>query len=89
MSGQEVEWTGRKWLVDGRDCPWHTSLRLAAWPQTCRFQVPKDQVLVEPEADGNSDVVAGPLVLVSAERIIGRAWRTTILSGIASCSDSR
>jgi hypothetical protein len=74
VSGQEVEWTGTKWRVDGHECIPHFTPRLAAWPQACRFQVPKDQILVEPEDDGASTPASGSLVLVNSDRVIGRAW---------------
>jgi hypothetical protein len=74
VSGQEVEWTGRRWRVDGKDRSLHSTLRLSAWPQTCRFTVPSHQVLVEPDEDGATLEGLGPLVLVSPDRIIGRAW---------------
>jgi hypothetical protein len=74
VSGQEVEWTGRNWRVEGKEKYLHSPLRLTAWPQACRFKVPANQVLVEPEDDGVSTPPVGPLVLVSPDRIIGRAW---------------
>ncbi len=73
-AGQEVEWTGRNWRIDGLPCPLRGSLRLTAWPQTCRFHVPSDQVLVEPEVPETSTSAIGPLVLVRSEAIVGRAW---------------
>ena len=48
--------------------------RTSAWPQACRFKVPPDQVLVEPEEDGGSPATTGSLVLVAQDQIIGRAW---------------
>jgi hypothetical protein len=74
VSGQEVEWTGRRWRVDGKDRRLHSTLSLSAWPQACRFTVPSHQVLVEPDEDGATAESLGPLVLVSPDRIIGRAW---------------
>ncbi len=74
VSGQEVEWTGSKWQVDGHERVLGYNPRLAAWPQVCRFQVPKDQVLVEQQDDGATIPASGSLVLVSSDRIIGRAW---------------
>ena len=74
VSGQEVQWTGRRWRVDGQECPLHSPPRLAAWPQTCRFKVPSNQILVEPADEGATTPSLGPLVLVSPDRIIGRAW---------------
>jgi hypothetical protein len=74
IGGQEVEWTGRSWRIDGLPCPLRGSLRLTAWPQTCRFHVPSDQVLVEAELPEESMSAIGPLVLVRADAIVGRAW---------------
>lgn len=73
-SGQEVEWNGQSWKIDGLARPLHSPDRLTAWPQACRFKVPPNQVLVEPRDDGLSAVPIGPVVLVSPDRIIGRAW---------------
>jgi hypothetical protein len=72
--GQEVEWTGRNWRIDGLPCPLRGSLRLTAWPQICRFQVPSDQVLVEPDVGESATWAIGPLVLVHSDAIVGRAW---------------
>ncbi|MGO9470307.1 MAG: hypothetical protein ACLQIB_35560 [Isosphaeraceae bacterium] len=72
--GQEVEWTGQNWRIDGLPCPLRGALRLTAWPQTCRFHVPSDQILVEPEVPDASQSVIGPLVLVRSTAILGRAW---------------
>jgi hypothetical protein len=74
VADQEVECTGRQWRVDGHDQPLQAPRRVAVWPQTCRFRVPVSQVLVEPEDDGASPPAPAPLVLVSSDRIIGRAW---------------
>ena len=74
LAGQEVEWTGQSWRVDGQLYPLLAPRRNTAWPQACRFQVPADQVLIEPEDEGSSPPSAGSLVLVPQEQIIGRAW---------------
>jgi hypothetical protein len=74
VAGQEVEWTGHQWRVDGQDQPRHAPLRMTLWPQTCRFTVPSHQVLVEPEGDGTSPPATAPLLLVAHDQIIGRAW---------------
>ena len=52
----------------------HSPGRLTSWPQACRFKIPPNQILVEPRDDGVSTVPIGPVVLVSPDRIIGRAW---------------
>jgi hypothetical protein len=74
LPGQEVEWTGKSWRVDGHDRPLHARFRLTGSPQPCRFRVPESHVLVEPEELGVATPLAGPLVLVGPEAIIGRAW---------------
>jgi hypothetical protein len=74
VAGQEVEWTGHQWRVDGQDQRLHAPRRPSVWPQPCRFPVPANQVLVEPEDDGTSPTPTSPLLLVSNDRIIGRAW---------------
>jgi hypothetical protein len=74
VSGQEVEWTGRAWKIDGRGLSAPPHLRLAVRPQACRFKVPANQILVEPRENGLSSDTTGPLVLVAPDRIIGRAW---------------
>jgi hypothetical protein len=74
ISGQEVEWTGQSWKIDGRLCSLQSGGRLMSWPQTCHFKVPPNKILVEPRDDGVSTVPIGSIVLVSPDRIIGRAW---------------
>jgi hypothetical protein len=73
-SGQEVEWDGQSWKIDGKARLLHSPGRLTAWPQACRFKVPANLILVEPRDDGVSAVPIGPVVLVSPDCIIGRAW---------------
>jgi hypothetical protein len=74
VAGQELEWTGHDWLVDGQIAPPLVPLRNTAWPQACRFRVPPEQVLVEPEEQGGGPPSIGSLVLVPRDQIIGRAW---------------
>ncbi len=74
VAGQEVEWTGHEWKVDGRSPGRLAPLRTSAWPLACPFKVPADQVLVEPEEDDGSPATTGSLVLVAQDQIIGRAW---------------
>jgi Signal peptidase, peptidase S26 len=74
IAGQEVEWTGHQWRIDGQDQPRHSPLRMSLRPPACRFQIPPNQVLVEPEDDGASPPATAPLLLVTNDRIIGRAW---------------
>jgi Signal peptidase, peptidase S26 len=74
VAGQEVEWTGQQWSVDGHECRVHLTYRRGARPQVCHFKVPLDEVLVEPDDDGESTPSFGPVVLVPPDAIIGRAW---------------
>lgn len=75
VAGQEVEWTGHRWLVDGQDQHLNALHRMTVWPQACTFKVPADQFLVEPEEDETSSpAAAGPLFLVDQGQIMGRAW---------------
>ena len=74
VSGQDVEWTGQHWSVDGHDCHVHSALPLGARPQVCRFKVPSDQVLVEPDDEGATTPSFGSVVLVPPDGIVGRAW---------------
>jgi hypothetical protein len=74
IPGDEVEWNGRNWIVDGKSLTLQSPGRFKSWPQACRFKVPPNQVLVEPRDEGDSPARVGPCVLVSAERIVGRAW---------------
>lgn len=74
VAGQELEWTGHDWRVDGQTSHLLAPLRNTAWPQACCFKVPADQVLVEPEEEGGAPPSTGSLVLVPQEQIIGRAW---------------
>ncbi len=54
VAGQEVEWTGREWRIDGQAPRLLIPLRTSAWPQACRFKIPPDQVLVQPEEEEGS-----------------------------------
>jgi hypothetical protein len=74
IAGQEVEWTGHQWQVDGKEQRLHSPLRMTAWAQVCRFTVPDNQVLVEPDDERSSPEATSPLVLVSQEEVVGRAW---------------
>jgi hypothetical protein len=74
VAGQEVEWTGRLWKVDGQNHRFRAPLRMAVWPQACRFTIPANQVLVEAEDDGASPPAVSPLLLVAQDTIVGRAW---------------
>ncbi len=51
VAGQEVEWNGRHWLIDGKDQPLNELHRNTVWPLPCRFKIAADQLLVEPEEE--------------------------------------
>jgi hypothetical protein len=74
VAGQEVEWTGRRWLVDGRDLESMHPGALPYYPDAWRFRVPTNHVLIEPETSGVNAEVCSPLVIVGREQIVGRAW---------------
>jgi hypothetical protein len=74
VAGQDVEWTGHDWRVDGQIPRLLAPRRTSVWPQPWHFQVPPDEVLVEPEEEGGTPPSSGTLVLVPQEQIIGRAW---------------
>jgi hypothetical protein len=74
VPGQEVEWTGHRWNVDGHECDVHPPLPLGVKPQICRFKVPSNQILVEPDDEGTLTPSSVPLVLVPPDAIVGRAW---------------
>jgi hypothetical protein len=74
VAGQLVKYTGQQWSVDGHECHIHPTFQRGAKPQPCQFRVPSDQVLVEPDDEGESTASFGPVVLVPPDAIIGRAW---------------
>ena len=74
VPGEEVEWTGQIWKINGKQRLLQFPGRLKVWPQTCRFTVPANQILVEPDDDGVSTPPLGPVVLVARTAVLGRAW---------------
>ena len=74
VAGQELEWTGHEWRIDGKSSRLLAPLRNTAWPLDCRFRVPDDQILVEPEEEGGAAPSTGSMVLVPRDQVIGRAW---------------
>ena len=87
VSGQEVEWTGRRGALMGMNVMLHSSLRPAAMASVCRFKVPSDQVLVEPDDEGATTLRAWARSC-SCRPIGSSAVRglISIRSGIAICS---
>lgn len=74
VAGQEVEWTGRRWRVDGQDLQSTCPGALPYFPSAWRFQVPPNHVLIGPETSSATAEPSSPLVIVSKEQIVGRAW---------------
>ena len=80
--GQEVEWDGHHWKIDGRECQVHSQSLVSSWPESYSFKVPDDQILVEPDEDDHGAVPASTvdptptahMLLVPSEGVIGRAW---------------
>jgi hypothetical protein len=73
VAGQEVEWTGRGWKVDGHDIVLQAG-SFPYYPKGWRFQVPDRHVLIGPELDAAKIEQMAPLVIVSRDQIVGRAW---------------
>jgi hypothetical protein len=74
VAGQEVEWTGRRWRVDGKDLQTTCPGALPYFPDAWRFQVPPNHVLIGPETSSATSEPSSLLVIVSKEQIVGRAW---------------
>lgn len=73
IAGQEVEWTGRKWRVDGRFLEVNSQRRSPIFPEPWKFRVPDHHVVVDPETEEGT-VFSPPLMIVGREEIVGRAW---------------
>ncbi|MDG3003096.1 hypothetical protein [Paludisphaera mucosa] len=75
VGGQEVEWTGRRWLVNGEEVvldPGHAS---AGYPKRWKFRVPSGHVLIDPGSGGaRSDETRAALIMVPREHIVGQVW---------------
>ena len=54
--------------------PVGTSRALPYYPDAWRFQVPPNHVLIGPETASATAEPGSPLVIVSKEQIVGRAW---------------
>ena len=74
VAGREVEWTGRRWRVDGKDLQSKLPAALPYYPNAWRFQVPPNHVVIGPETTSATAEPSSPLVIVSKEQIVGRAW---------------
>jgi hypothetical protein len=74
VAGQEVEWTGRRWRVDGKDLQSTCPGSLPYFPNAWRFLVPPNHVLIGPETSSVKAESSSSLMIVSKEKIVGRAW---------------
>jgi hypothetical protein len=74
VSGQEVEWTGRRWRVDGKDLDFAHPGTLPYYPDGWKFRVPENHVLIGPDTFGATSRPVSPLVIVGRNQIVGRAW---------------
>jgi len=74
VAGQEVEWTSRHWLVDGREVPPPQIDSALYYPNRYQFRVPEHHLLVGLENDSARMVPCGPMVLISQDQIVGRVW---------------
>lgn len=74
VGGQEVEWTGSRWTVDGAAIDVDSSRIFAGYPRRWRFRVPDHHVLIDsvvPVAPGRP---GAPWVMIEDRRIVGRVW---------------
>jgi hypothetical protein len=74
VAGQEVEWMGKRWLVDGKELVNPPLEMYPRYPDGWRFRVPENHVVVGPDSSGDPKDLPSPLVLVSRDQIVGRAW---------------
>jgi hypothetical protein len=74
VAGQEVECTGRRWRVDGREVQLPFPGPVTDYPDAWRFRVPADHVLVSPDSPRAGGEIPSPLMIVARDQILGRAW---------------
>ena len=74
VGGQEVEWTGRRWRIDGKELASNHPGALPHYPEGWRFRVPEHHFLVGSEPSTLAPEPLSPLVIVSRGQIVGRAW---------------
>jgi hypothetical protein len=74
VAGQEVEWMGKRWLVDGKEVDNPPLDMFPRYPDGWRFRVPENHVVVGPDTYGAQKEAASPLIIVSRDQIVGRAW---------------
>lgn len=74
VEGQEVEWTGRRWTVDGEAIDEGSAGTFAGYPKRWKFRVPGNHVLLDPETRVRPGEFRAPLIVVESEHITGRVW---------------
>lgn len=73
VAGQEVQWTGQQWRVDGKSIRFVHPAAFPFSPEAWDFRVPVDHVVCGPETPGSISGTSG-LVIVGREQIVGQAW---------------
>lgn len=74
VGGQEVEWTGRRWRVDGKNVDVESSRKLSGYPERWKFRVPGNHSLLDPEIEFKAGESPTPLIVVENGQIAGRVW---------------
>lgn len=74
IGGQEVEWTGRRWTVDGEEIDTGSAGGFAGYPRRWKFRVPSNHVLLDPETRARPGESRAPMIVVESEHITGRVW---------------
>jgi hypothetical protein len=74
VGGQEVEWTGTRWTVDGKFVDVESTRKLTGYPERWSFRVPGNHSLLDPEIVFEAGKTPAPLIVVENGQIIGRAW---------------
>jgi hypothetical protein len=74
VGGDEVEWTGRRWRVGGKELSPNQAGDFPFYPTSCRFRVPDHHLLIGPEPDAGNLLPSQPLLIVGTDQIVGRAW---------------
>ncbi len=74
VGGQEVEWTGRRWQVDGKNVDVESSRKVSGYPERWKFRVPGSHSLLDPEVEFKPGEPPTPLIVVENGQIAGRVW---------------
>ncbi|WP_337175212.1 hypothetical protein [Paludisphaera sp.] len=74
VGGQEVQWTGRRWLVDGEPAALGPSAGQPVYPRPFSFRVPGNHVLIDPETRARPGEDRAQLIMVESGHITGRVW---------------